>query len=79
MWPAFDPRPFSPDVILLELFRAGKQASALYGTEAWEIVREALSDENRDAAVQGLRTIATVATAMADSLEESPSNYGIQR
>src|SRR5687767_11905533 len=33
-------RPFSPSVVLLELFRVAKQASALYLSEDWKFVSE---------------------------------------
>ena len=78
----FPRRPFSPAVVLLELFRVSGQASALYASEDWEVVRESLSEQSRVEAVQGLRAVATVATAMADDLESeagSGPNYGIQR
>ena len=62
------------------MFRIGKQASELYGSEAWEVVRSSLSEQSRAEAVQGLRAVATVATAMADSLETGmDSNYGLVR
>jgi hypothetical protein len=72
-------RPFSPAVVLLELFRASEQASKLYSSEEWSLVCADLSEHSRAEAVQALKAVATVATSMARNLEEAPTNYGIQR
>ena len=84
MWhpeqPGYPYRTFSSHVVLLEMFRVGKQASTLYGSEDWELVCEILTGETRRGTAQGLRALATVATAMAESLEEDGGpNYGLQR
>ena len=69
-------KPFPPGVVLLEMFRVGRQAGELYASEDWEALRESLTGETRQGAAVGLRALATVATAMADSLEEPDRNYG---
>ncbi len=78
---AFSTRPFSPAVVLLELFRVSEQASALYTSEDWPLVCEGLSEQSRAEVLRGLRATQAVVEAMADSLETSykGSNYGIQR
>jgi hypothetical protein len=74
-------RPFSPAVVLLELFRVSEQASALYASEDWSLVCESLSEQSRAEVLRGLRATQAVVEAMAESLEGSSSatNYGIQR
>jgi hypothetical protein len=56
---AFNPRPegplFSPSVVLLELFRASKQASDLYASEDWQAVCANLSEDTRAEVLKGLR------------------------
>jgi hypothetical protein len=66
-------------VVLLELCRIAEQARGLYISDDWELVRSSLSEQSRTDVVQALTGVATVATAMAQSLEETPRNYGIQR
>ena len=76
---AFNPRPFPPSVVLLELFRASKQASDLYASEDWQAVCADLSEHSRAEVLRGLRAAQTVVEAMAQSIEDFPTNYGIQR
>jgi hypothetical protein len=74
--------PFSPTVVLLELFRVAEQASALHASEDWSLVREGLSEQSRAEVLRGLRATQAVVEAMAESLESeagSGPNYGIQR
>jgi hypothetical protein len=74
----FNPRPFSPAVVLLELFRISEQASDLYANqEEWEHVRAELSEHSRAEVLKGLRATQTVVEAMIRSLEDP--NYGRQR
>jgi hypothetical protein len=68
-----------PVVVLPELYRIAEQARTLYLSDNWEFVREVLRERNRTAEhAQALRAVATVATVMAQNLEETPTNYGIQ-
>jgi len=75
----FSPRPLSPAVVLLELFRISEQASDLYASEDWELVCADLSEHSRAEVLRGLKATRAVVEAMTRSLEESPTNHGIQR
>jgi hypothetical protein len=66
--------PFPPSVVLLELFRASKQASDLYASEDWPDMCADLSEETRAEVLKGLRATQAVVRAMIESLEDT--NYG---
>jgi hypothetical protein len=72
-------RSIPPTVVLLELCRIAEQARSLYISDNWELVRSGLSEQSRADTVQALNAVAFIARTMAEDLENSPTNYGVQR